>query len=170
MYDINFISAADAAVIAVGIGIAPINLTEQQKTDLAVKLTPVLIAYTANDPDFAGVIVYESEDAKDVNCFVFRDNDGSIYLCVSTLCAEAEKIAFTIIATESFVRADEIRRDDTYLGPIEEDPFDAAIAAAQAAQAAAEAAQQAMLAAARVLVSLDRFAGAQAEEGPADED
>lgn len=163
---INFVSAADACAIAAGMDITPVDLTAEEKAEISEKLEPVLLAYPSLD--LLGVVVYESTDTYDYDALVIRDSDNGAYLLLSSLAADVEQVAFTIITADTLARDDDRTRAPD-LGPIEEDPFDAAIAAAQAAQAAAEAAQQAMLSAARVLVSLDRFAGVQAEEDPTDE-
>lgn len=163
---INFVTVADAAPIAAGMDITPVDLTEEEKAEITEKLEPVLLAYPSLD--LLGVLVYEATDTYDYDAQVIRDSDNGAYLLMSSLAAAVEQVAFAIISTDALARDDDRTRAPD-LGPIKEDPFDAAIEAAQAAQAAAEAAQQAMLAAARVLVSLDRFAGVQAEEEPTDE-
>lgn len=163
---INYVTVEDAAPIAVGMDLVPVDLNDEEKEEVSEKLAPVLLAYPSLD--LLGVVVYEAKDNYDYYAQVIRDSDNGAYLLMSSLTAAAEPVAFAIIATDALARDDDRTRAPD-LGPIEEDPFDAAIEAAQAAQAAAEAAQQAMLAAARVLVSLDRFAGVQAEEDPTDE-
>lgn len=166
MDKINFVTVEDAAAIATGLDIIPVDLTADEKAEIVEKLEPVLLAYPSLD--LLGVLVYEATDSYDYDAQVIRDSDNGAYLLMSSLAADVEPVAFAVIATDALARDDDRTRAPD-LGPIEEDPFDCAIAAAQAAQAAAEAAQQAMLAAARVLVSLDRFAGVQAEEEPTDE-
>lgn len=166
MDKINFVTVEDAAAIAVGMNLVPVDLTDGEKAEISEKLEPVLLAYPSLD--LLGVLVYEATNSYDYDALVIRDSDNGAYLLMSSLAADVEQVAFAIIATDALARDDDRTRAPD-LGPIKEDPFDAAIEAAQAAQAAAEAAQQAMLAAARVLVSLDRFAGVQAEEEPADE-
>lgn len=162
MDKINFVTVEDAAAIAAGMDLTPVDLTAEEKAEISEKLEPVLLAYPSLD--LLGVVVYVAKDNYDYYAQVIRSDDGA-YLLISSLAADVEQVAFAIITTDALARDDDRTRAPD-LGPIEEDPFDAAISAAQAAQAAAEAAQQAMLAAARVLVSLDRFAGVQAEEEP----
>ena len=161
--EINFVTVEDAAAIAAGMDIIPVDLTDEEKAEIAEKLEPVLLAYPSLD--LLGVLVYESTDTYDYDVLVIRDSDNGAYLLISSLTAAVEPVAFAIIATDALARDDDRTRAPD-LGEIPGDPIDAALEAAQAAQAAAEAAQQAMLAAARVLVSLDHFAGVQAEEEP----
>lgn len=163
---INYMTVEDAAPIAAGMDITPVDLTEEEKAEISEKLEPVLLAYPSLD--LLGVLVYEATDTYDYDAQVIRDSDNGAYLLISSLAAWVEQVAFAIITTDALARDDDRTRAPD-LGEIPGDPIDAALEAAQAAQAAAEAAQQAMLAAARVLVSLDRFAGVQAEEEPANE-
>lgn len=162
MDKINFVTVEDAAVIAVGMDLVPVDLNDEEKAEISEKLEPVLLAYPSLD--LLGVVVYEAKDNYDYYAQVIRSDNGA-YLLISSLAADVEQVAFAIITTDALARDDDRTRAPD-LGEIPGDPIDAALEAAQAAQAAAEAAQQAMLAAARVLVSLDRFAGAQAEEEP----
>lgn len=166
MDKINFVSAADAAAIAAGMDITPVDLTAEEKAEISEKLEPVLLAYPSLD--LLGVLVYEATDTYDYDAQVIRDSDNGAYLLISSLAAAVEPVAFAIIATDALARDDDRMRGPA-LGNIPDNPIDAAIEAAQAAQAAAEAAHQAMLAAARVLVSFDQLSTDE-EEGPADED
>lgn len=162
---INFVTVADAAPVAAGMDLVPVDLNDEEKAEIAEKLEPVLLAYPSLD--LLGVVVYEAKDNYDYYAQVIRSDDGA-YLLMSSLAAAVEPVAFAIITTDALARDDDRMRGPA-LGNIPDNPIDAAIEAAQAAQAAAEAAHQAMLAAARVLVSFDQLI-TDDEEDPSDED
>lgn len=163
MNKINFVTVEDAAAIAAGMDLVPVDLADEEREEVSEKLGPVLLAYPSLD--LLGVVVYEAKDNYDYYAQVIRDSDNGAYLLISSLAAGVEQVAFAIITTDALARDDDRMRGPA-LGNIPDNPIDAAI---EAAQAAAEAAHQAMLAAARVLVSFDQLT-TDDEEDPSDED
>ena len=117
MDKINFVTVEDAAAIAAGMDLVPVDLTDEEKAEISEKLEPVLLAYPSLD--LLGVLVYEATHTYDYDALVIRDSDNGAYLLMSSLAAGVEQVAFAIIATDALARDD----DRTRSGPDQSRPI-----------------------------------------------